>query len=1467
MNNTGRGPWLVAQSTSAGTQELRGGNISTAAVPQYDAASMAAETVATSTARSQQMFHSPRALHEPPPEMRETPAGEKHDKASTALDADCDNLKPDLASTPCSAAEALSRLHTFDISTAWGPSQSCTRRERWWRLKSLTRAPAGWEWVEDIFRHHPALADSKPGEYRRIITTEPTKLIPDPRTIPGLTPWSPGTCGLYPNFNGSKQQFPIWNLRVDGMQRQQSMFTLSDAISPTAFYVAADVWSRVADSWRLGKVFGAFCDAASFANLVLMGPQRAPTRCFYEIIREDLPCKAYFDLEIEPGVMSAEEGSKLCQQVTVAWAERVRARWPQALQQCPKCLEVLILDGSRKTKDGWKVSYHLVYPWLTFPCNNSALKIEATALSSLPCFHYLKSDGTQKCFIDSSVYSRNRQFRLAYSYKLSDATQTPLRLPGRPTLPKFLLSCVTRIEPDSWRVPADLSAGPFTHILSSSVARPRPQSRQALPCTLADSDHRPLAGPSSDVMSSLSVLLEKHGLSGGELRPMQVTMYAASFRWQVAPGSTRPCLIAQIWRPSNPTHVHNGAVISYDRSRAVFLKCLHPECLRLGRGPGTFLGYIPQNLMTLSTSDDESPRIPNGIKRLSCSLSVASSEQLLKKKSAHEKDESVPALGPALHSAGPSVAADSPPAEPSTPGNQPSPSAPNVPTESVNVAQSPQRPPRTFEQSLRSVFSRNQADAQDSFAPWHATSGQWGGRLPSSPARPEGSTGTAYVDTNTTNVNLESAAADWALRAIQAPFFVPPPASVCLEIQKRLDFDNNKFAQESGGILPGWADLQDRAQPPTVDQPNRPFDTDTLLWGVQPPAAWFDTPLGRRTPIGHDLITQASSRIEQSGSQSQVLVDSPSIWTSPFTVAFISVGFRRLRHSLQGVLGLLEQHRPDILFLGDLGTSRHHIGRLRLRIQAAVDDEWFLFTDIRDVAGYPVGTGAMVHASAAKLIKQVSVPCPAGLDHSQWSLAVSGRILLLEMDNPEVEGLTWFVGVNQHVATNENLEARAMVLSTLAHLVDSVQRRGGRLILMGDANAAPEGGRWGYSLRSKTRAADQQMNSWLAQSPLKEVSCAPLRATWKACLLPKKAVLDRAWVLPAHLPASTLSVSWASEWPVFDHAMILLRLPSTVTGLGFAGACRQLHLPPVLPSGRINLSKFRKPEVLAEWSRLLDLSLSDSEGRCDRPVSSQQETTADPYQALKHAELLATQIAQVLAPRRFRRPGEVCRSFSFGGHRAIYREINHLCAARAYVKKILLRQPQVIECPHRITRWNLLMSRLPAKLSRSGHACPAVPLRPGDWYFRDEAQNFLSLWLDQAKIALSARWAAVREDIAKARFANIQQARQKLIRSGGVLDSHLLRAALGKRQPRPRMWGISPPVSAPVSLGVSYQLPYDQHLPLLLYLNTLQETAACVRVEGSSQSLNLWFQGPRAVGDFLVRWCSQPSRRNPRLAS
>jgi hypothetical protein len=63
------------------------------------------------------------------------------------------------------------------------------------------------------------------------------------------------------------------------------------------------------------------------------------------------------------------------------------------------------------------------------------------------------------------------------------------------------------------------------------------------------------------------------------------------------------------------------------------------------------------------------------------------------------------------------------------------------------------------------------------------------------------------------------------------------------------------------------------------------------------------------------------------------------LWTNPLNVSYLNVGFCRLKASIPGVIDLVLKHRPDILFLGDITTACHHIGRLRKRLENELGDE------------------------------------------------------------------------------------------------------------------------------------------------------------------------------------------------------------------------------------------------------------------------------------------------------------------------------------------------------------------------------------------------------------------------------------------------------------------------------------------------------------------------------------------------
>ncbi len=85
--------------------------------------------------------------------------------------------------------------------------------------------------------------------------------------------------------------------------------------------------------------------------------------------------------------MTEQEGKTMCEAVNREWKRRVATRWPKVVEQCAQSLGHMILNGSRLTGKGLKISYHIIYPWLIFPCNTAALREKVGLKSEMPQFH------------------------------------------------------------------------------------------------------------------------------------------------------------------------------------------------------------------------------------------------------------------------------------------------------------------------------------------------------------------------------------------------------------------------------------------------------------------------------------------------------------------------------------------------------------------------------------------------------------------------------------------------------------------------------------------------------------------------------------------------------------------------------------------------------------------------------------------------------------------------------------------------------------------------------------------------------------------------------------------------------------------------------------------------------------------------------------------------------------------------
>ncbi len=66
------------------------------------------------------------------------------------------------------------------------------------------------------------------------------------------------------------------------------------------------------------------------------------------------------------------------------------------------------------------------------------------------------------------------------------------------------------------------------------------------------------------------------------------------------------------------------------------------------------------------------------------------------------------------------------------------------------------------------------------------------------------------------------------------------------------------------------------------------------------------------------------------------------------------------------VVELVLCHRQDILFLGDLVTALHHIGRRKKQLERDLKNEWFVTTNISVSSACPVGMETIIHCSLAK---------------------------------------------------------------------------------------------------------------------------------------------------------------------------------------------------------------------------------------------------------------------------------------------------------------------------------------------------------------------------------------------------------------------------------------------------------------------------------------------------------------------
>ena len=129
---------------------------------------------------------------------------------------------------------------------------------------------------------------------------------------------------------------------------------------------------------------------------------------YYEILVENRPMKLYFDLEFLRNMNPEKDGDSL----TKDFIELVNFHVREKLDIQHFFEDVLILESFSEQK----YSIHLIFPKIVFANHLDCKEFVSHILKSLPAedehFTVFSSNGTKKLFIDTSVYSKNQNFRI-----------------------------------------------------------------------------------------------------------------------------------------------------------------------------------------------------------------------------------------------------------------------------------------------------------------------------------------------------------------------------------------------------------------------------------------------------------------------------------------------------------------------------------------------------------------------------------------------------------------------------------------------------------------------------------------------------------------------------------------------------------------------------------------------------------------------------------------------------------------------------------------------------------------------------------------------------------------------------------------------------------------------------------------------------------------------------------------------
>ena len=206
--------------------------------------------------------------------------------------------------------------------------------------------------------------------------------------------------------------------------------------------------------------------------------------------------------------------------------------------------------------------------------------------SHLPC----NDKGSSRNIIDMSVYSNNRVLRTPLSSKLSDSTNTPLKLlppwDGHNYLERAFVTNIVSAGQHVFTIQDINRAIPTTHALVTGLLQSRGAKRAArASISRARGGNNGQAAQAteptlpSDVLPQLQALLDAAGSRGCQVKQGACkALENGMLSFPCENVGIRECLVCE-----EEEHKHNHASLNVGHDgRKVFYKCLAPKCCKEG---------------------------------------------------------------------------------------------------------------------------------------------------------------------------------------------------------------------------------------------------------------------------------------------------------------------------------------------------------------------------------------------------------------------------------------------------------------------------------------------------------------------------------------------------------------------------------------------------------------------------------------------------------------------------------------------------------------------------------------------------------------------------------------------------------------------------------------------------------------------------------------------------------------------